>query len=355
MSGGIFISYRRADSRHAAGRLADELGAAFGEANIFRDIEGIDLGVNFEQALERALGSCVVMLVLIGPQWLDARDDAGHRRLDHAADWTRQEIATALQRGIPVVPVLLESAALPRAEQLPANLQELANRQQFELSDTRWRGDVQVLIDKLARVPGLKRVGPAPAQAPSSPTPAPPAARGGSRKPLFLGIGLGAGALLVLGAVLSERETGPARDDGITAATSSVRQVAATPAVATVTNAELPAPAATRQVDPAPVALAPAEPTLPNLAGLWRTSSGETYHFQQSGLEVRFSAEANGQSIGNGAGELEGNMLRLQMTLQMNGMFLGNLVCNMQGAPDMRSFTGMCIGPRGQFAAQFFR
>jgi hypothetical protein len=99
----------------------------------------------------------------------------------------------------------------------------------------------------------------------------------------------------------------------------------------------------------------PASATLPRLAGLWRTSSGETYHFQQEGTELRFTAEANGQNIGNGRGELDGNLLRLQMSMQLNGVVLGNLVCNMQGASDMRSFTGLCAGPNGQFPAQFFR
>ena len=323
MSSGIFISYRRADSRHAAGRMADELGAAFGEANIFRDIEGIDIGVNFEQALERALGSCVVMLVVIGPQWLDAKDDAGRRRLDQPGDWTRQEIATALKRGIPVAPVLLEGTPLPRADQLPDELRELVNRQQYELSDGHWRGDMKTLVDKLARVKGLQRVGPVPAPAPA---PQPPA-----KRKLHWGWWVAGGVAIFFGALWNEFETsGGAANNGIA----------------------FQPPAAAAPMQPA-VNTTPA--TAPNLAGLWRTASGETYHFQQEGHLVRFTAEANGQNVGNGSGELEGNVLRLQMTMQLNGVFMGNLICNMQAAPDMRSFTGTCAGPRGQFGAQFFR
>lgn len=331
MSSGIFISYRRADSRHAAGRLADELGAAFGEANIFRDIEGIEIGVNFEQALEKALGACVVMLVLIGPQWLDARDEAGLRRLDLPGDWTRQEVAKALRRGIPVVPVLLESAALPRTDQLPEELRELANRQQFELSDTRWRGDVQTLIEKLSRIPGLQRVGP-PAPAPG-PLPVPPA-----RKPrASWGWWVLGGLVALVAGLWSEFDTGSS--DGDAAGFEPNLPAAVSPNVT-------PAVATNREDSPA----AP-----PHLAGLWRTASGETYHFQQEGRLVRFTAEANGQPIGNGSGELEGNLLRLQMSMQLNGVFLGNIICNMQGTPDMRSFTGLCAGPQGQFAASMFR
>ena len=87
MPAGIFISYRRDDSRHAAGRLADDLSQAFGAERIFRDIEGIDLGVDFAQSLEKALAACSVMLVLIGPQWLQVQDNKrGGRRLDQADD-----------------------------------------------------------------------------------------------------------------------------------------------------------------------------------------------------------------------------------------------------------------------------
>src|SRR5690606_10510816 len=144
---GLFISYRRDESRHAAGRLADDLVDAFGADSIFRDIEGIDPGVDFKQALDKALGSCVVMLVLIGPRWLQMEDAHGGRRLDQPGDWIRMEIATALARDIRVVPVLLEGAILPEEDQLPEDMRPLVRRQAFELADGRWRGDLQRLVD----------------------------------------------------------------------------------------------------------------------------------------------------------------------------------------------------------------
>ena len=157
MPAGIFISYRRDDSRHAAGRLADDLSQAFGAGRIFRDIEGIDLGVDFAKSLEKALAACSVMLVLIGPQWLAVQDSKrGGRRLDQADDWIRQEIVTALKRDVRVVPVLLEGAQLPEAAELPADLQPLVRRQAMELSDVRWHGDLQRLIKALAKIPGFE-------------------------------------------------------------------------------------------------------------------------------------------------------------------------------------------------------
>ena len=105
MAGGIFISYRRDDTRHVAGRLAGDLMDRFGAERIFRDIDSIDAGDEFPQRLDKALNHCVLMLVLIGRQWLDATDDQQRRRLDDPNDWVRLEIATALRRGIRVVPV----------------------------------------------------------------------------------------------------------------------------------------------------------------------------------------------------------------------------------------------------------
>ena len=157
MAAGIFISYRRDESRHAAGRLAEDLSQTFGTEHIFRDIEGIELGVEFAKSLEKALAACSVMLVLIGPQWLDMPDrKRGGRRLDQADDWIRQEIATALKRDVRVVPVLLEGALLPDAAELPADIRSLVGRQAMELSDVRWRGDLQRLIDALSKLPGFE-------------------------------------------------------------------------------------------------------------------------------------------------------------------------------------------------------
>lgn len=198
MPAGIFISYRRDDSRHAAGRLADDLSQAFGAERIFRDIEGIDLGVDFAQSLEKALAACSVMLVLIGPQWLQVQDNKrGGRRLDQADDWIRQEIVTALKRDVRVVPVLLEGAHLPDAGELPAELQPLVRRQAMELSDVRWRGDLRRLIDALAKLPGFEPKKPVDNNGPAQP----------SRKWWWIG---GTVALLVLGALSSLMENQPA-------------------------------------------------------------------------------------------------------------------------------------------------
>ena len=122
----IFISYRRSDSAGQAGRLYDHLGERFGEDNVFMDVDTIDLGHDFKPALREAVGKCDIMLVVIGPDWLDAADPAsGARRLENPNDWVATEIAEALTRSIAVIPVLVRGAALPPRERLPTEIRGL--------------------------------------------------------------------------------------------------------------------------------------------------------------------------------------------------------------------------------------
>src|SRR5215467_3661253 len=153
----IFISYRREDSRGDAGRLTDKLKSHFGEKQIFRDVEAIEAGVDFVDAINNAVGSCTALLAIIGPSWLKVADEAGVRRLDDPHDFVRLEIDAALKRGIRVIPVLVGGAAMPKPGELPAELESFARRQAHELSDSRWEYDVQHLIETLEKL-GVKPV-----------------------------------------------------------------------------------------------------------------------------------------------------------------------------------------------------
>jgi len=78
----VFISYRRNDIAAVAGRVSDRLAQEFGRDSLFMDVDSIPLGVNFAKALEDEVAKCDVLLAIIGPDWLDARDKDGQRRLD---------------------------------------------------------------------------------------------------------------------------------------------------------------------------------------------------------------------------------------------------------------------------------
>jgi hypothetical protein len=147
--GAIFISYRRSDSAGEAGRLSDDLIACFGARRVFMDVDAIQPGRDFRKAIHENVGACCVFLVMIGPDWLDVKSTNGLRRLDYENDYVRLEIATALRRDVPVVPVLVRGAHMPKADDLPEEIRELAYRNSVELTHARWKSDVQVLIHAL--------------------------------------------------------------------------------------------------------------------------------------------------------------------------------------------------------------
>ncbi len=124
----IFISYRRDDSASAAGRIDDRLAQKYGRDSVFKDVDSIPLGVDFRTVIRGAVGRCQVLLAVIGRDWLRITDASGGRRLDDPADFVRLEIEAALQRDIPVIPVLVGGAAMPLEDQLPPPLQALVFR-----------------------------------------------------------------------------------------------------------------------------------------------------------------------------------------------------------------------------------
>lgn len=146
---GVFISYRRDDTKGYAGALLRELNSRIGSDQVFMDIEDIEGGTDFPAVLRESVQSCDVLLALIGPNWLDARDAAGNRRLDNPRDFVRQEIALALESGARVIPVLVEGIQMPAAEQLPPDLKALATRNALTLGNTHWDEDVARLTDHI--------------------------------------------------------------------------------------------------------------------------------------------------------------------------------------------------------------
>lgn len=144
----IFVNYRHEDSSGYTGRLYEWLCGRFGRDRVFRDINAIGLGTDFVAAIEKEIASCHVVLAVIGRQWLDCTS-GGRRRLDDPNDYVRLELASALARNVHVIPVLVEGASMPRAQDLPDDLKPLARRHALELSETRWEFDVGRLIDTL--------------------------------------------------------------------------------------------------------------------------------------------------------------------------------------------------------------
>ncbi len=312
MTQGIFVSYRRDDTRHVAGRLAGDLAAHFGHDQIFRDVESIEGGDEFPAMLEKAIEKCALMLVLIGPQWLAAADSQGRRRLDDPADWVRQEISVALRHGVRVVPVLVESAPLPAGGDLPDELKPLVSRQARPLSDERWRGDLAMLIEVTSKVTGLKPQEPALEHAAAPVPAAPPKSRG------WVKWAAGAGLALVVLAVVGGMGGGGGTPTGEAAAT------------------------------PADAGHAAAPSDLPDLSGTWRSDSTYHYTLKQDGREVAIKTSIDGVEAGAGSGRLEGDTLHLVFTTRgKNGEVLTEN-CELSATDGYKRFEGQCAPVGGR-------
>lgn len=148
MDGQIFLSYRRDDSAASAGRLYDHLKGRFASNHIFMDVDNLDAGTDFVEVIGESVGSCDVLIAVIGKRWLISSDEEGRRRLHNPEDFVRVEIATALKRDIRVIPVLVEGASMPRSGDLPDDLKSLVRRNALEVSHTRFRADSERLIGR---------------------------------------------------------------------------------------------------------------------------------------------------------------------------------------------------------------
>jgi tetratricopeptide (TPR) repeat protein len=155
MAGKIFINYRRdADSIPMAGRLQDRLAQTFGPKKIFMDVDHIPVGADFVKYLNSQVAECDAMLVVIGPNWLNAKDESGGRRLDNPDDFVALEIAAALARDIPVIPVLVDGARMPKESELPDSLKLLHRRQAVEVRHGYFGRDAEALIGRMLAVLG---------------------------------------------------------------------------------------------------------------------------------------------------------------------------------------------------------
>lgn len=133
----LFISYRRNDSDFPAHQLYEVLVDKFGQESVFIDVDTIPPGVDFRTHLKEWVGRCDVLLAVVGSHWLEARHSNGTRRLDDPRDFVRIEITAALERQIPVIPVLVGRVSMPNENDLPPGLQEFSYRNAVEVRSGR--------------------------------------------------------------------------------------------------------------------------------------------------------------------------------------------------------------------------
>lgn len=170
MSGKIFISYRREDDPSAAARVRDGLAATFGKANLFMDVDNLLAGQRFDHELTKALAACDVLIAVIGQRWMDllASKTASRER-----DYVREEIAGALKRQIIVIPARVgregQMPPLPRPEDLPEDVRELALYQKHDLAHERFTRDIAELAEAITSLRKSQAAGNRPSIAKAAP------------------------------------------------------------------------------------------------------------------------------------------------------------------------------------------
>lgn len=158
MAGKIFINYRREDSQADARSIYQRLQRTFGSRQLFMDVDTIEKGRDFREVLHDSLAECQLMLVIVGRSWLGARNEKGARRLDDPNDFVRMEIAAALKRNIPVIPVRVGGALMPPEAELPGNLKALAMRQSAIVTHENFPHDMDGLERDIRKI--VKRPSP---------------------------------------------------------------------------------------------------------------------------------------------------------------------------------------------------
>jgi TIR domain len=148
---GVFVNYRREDAAPYARLIQFKLAERFPNVPVFVDLDSIEAGADFAEAIKSGVDSCVVLIALIGAKWLTITDEDGRRRLDDPDDYVRYEIRTALERGVRVIPVLVDGAKAPK-QQLPDDLQRLTRLNALEMSWARLDYDATRLMDAIQRV-----------------------------------------------------------------------------------------------------------------------------------------------------------------------------------------------------------
>jgi hypothetical protein len=215
----IFISYRRDDTAGYARAVYEALSRSFGADRIFIDVDDIVAGLPFDEAIHQAVGQSEVLLVLIGPRWL-AGQAGGPSRLMASDDFVRLEVAGGLARGMRVIPLLFDGAAMPTEAQLPEPLRPLARRQALVIDATRFAADTERLVAVLREAldePATDATSPPPALAP------PPAPSTAGRRTALMGVALAAAAGLGVLAWRAGTSTRPKRADAAASATRAAR------------------------------------------------------------------------------------------------------------------------------------
>jgi hypothetical protein len=331
----IFVSYRRQDASGEAGRLVDHLQEVFGDDSVFLDVETIEAGLDFIQAIEKALSSCKVLIAMIGPHWATMKDSKGNLRLFNEDDFIRIEISAALKRDIRVIPVLVNGAVMPSPTDLPEDLQGLTRRHAQELSSSRWKYDSDQLTNVLSKFIEPKPQPKSPPRSEPTPNqfiPKQPQPKSWWAKNYLWVIGGFVGFLVLIGmCVPDEPQYEPIVDSDGTTQTDVTTE---NPDGNEVYNSLL------------------LDESIPNVSGRWTgvNDLGLTYYYDisQDGESVSFNEISfDGSIIGSGTGVVNGEYINLDY----NSVFDYSGSITLVISPDQTQLSGQVSIPSSGVSA----
>jgi hypothetical protein len=331
----IFVSYRRQDASGEAGRLVDHLQEVFGEDSVFLDVETIEAGLDFIQAIEKALSSCSILIAMIGPHWASMKDPQGNLRLFNKDDFIRIEISAALKRDIRVIPVLVNGAMMPNPEDLPEDLQGLTRRHAQELSSSRWKYDSDQLTSVLSKIIEPKpqpKPQPKPEPSPRTFIPNQPAPKSWWAKNYLWVIGGVVGFLILVGmCVPDEPQYEPIIENDGTTQTDLITE---NPDGNEIYNSLL------------------LDESIPNISGRWTgvNDLGLTYYYDisQDGESVSFNEISfDGSIMGSGTGAINGEYINLDYNSVFN--YSGSITLVI--SPDQTQLSGQVSIPSSGVSA----
>jgi hypothetical protein len=331
----IFVSYRRQDASGEAGRLVDPLQEVFGEDSVFLDVETIEAGLDFIQAIEKALSSCSILIAMIGPHWASMKDPQGNLRLFNKDDFIRIEISAALKRDIRVIPVLVNGAMMPNPEDLPEDLQGLTRRHAQELSSSRWKYDSDQLTSVLSKIIEPKpqpKPQPKPEPSPRTFIPNQPAPKSWWAKNYLWVIGGVVGFLILAGmCVPDEPQYEPIIENDGTTQTDLITE---NPDGNEIYNSLL------------------LDESIPNISGRWTgvNDLGLTYYYDisQDGESVSFNEISfDGSIMGSGTGAINGEYINLDYNSVFN--YSGSITLVI--SPDQTQLSGQVSIPSSGVSA----
>lgn len=303
----IFISYRVQDTGGETGRLVETLKKYFPADQIFLDIDKLKPGVDFTKEIAQSLQGCDVLLAVIGPKWTGKNELTAESRIKQTKDWVRLEIATALQKNIVVIPVLVDNATLPKEDELPDDLLPLLDRQSHEITNRRWDYDSKLLVDALIEL-GVQPKHHAHEETKTAP-------KTNVVLKVVVGVLAFLGLLGIIGMLLPKQETDPV---GPPFYVDSTRYADSLQALANHRDtAQSSSTTTNRRTVP--------EPKEPEAAyamvdGYWREANNlYTLHILQNGSELEAESFSNaGQPTGHGTGTI--NKQQLYLTMMITGV-----------------------------------